>query len=478
MKTDHNKAENPLRQAISRRSFLRHSGGCAALSSGAVLNTLLQLQTFNTAVAAQSNADYKALVCIFLHGGIDSYNVLCPLEPNEYDDYRQVRSNLALNYDPNDPDNDDVHEIVDAASGRKFGMHHGLTRLAELFRNGKMAFLANVGSLIERTDMSSYQAKRNLPLGLYSHADMIRHWQTAVPQSRTQLTGWAGRMADLLLDRVNQNPTISMNISLNEVNIFETGDTVVPYVIQDSGATRLNGYRGGWRFDKVLTDATDQILVETYRDLLEKTHAQTRRTAIDAAIAFNDATNNVEINTPFPNHYFGRQLKMVAKTIGARQALNQQRQIFFVSRGGWDHHAGLIGRQNAMLPEVDGGLASLYDALVELGVQNDVVIFTMSDFARTLSSNGKGSDHAWGGNHMIIGDSVRGGRIWGDYPTSLALGNPLDTGRGRLIPTTSVDEYAAELALWYGATNSDLDTILPNIRNFYGGSGSPIGFMA
>ncbi|HHM12888.1 MAG TPA: DUF1501 domain-containing protein, partial [Planctomycetaceae bacterium] len=122
--------------------------------------------------------------------------------------------------------------------------------------------------------------------------------------------------------------------------------------------------------------------------------------------------------------------------------------------------------------------ASLYDALVELGVQNDVVIFTMSDFARTLSSNGKGSDHAWGGNHMIIGDSVRGGRIWGDYPTSLALGNPLDTGRGRLIPTTSVDEYAAELALWYGATNSDLDTILPNIRNFYGGSGSPIGFMA
>lgn len=470
---------NAFRHAISRRSFLKHSGGCAALTSGAALSTLLQLKAVNTAVAAQSgNAGYKALICIFLHGGIDSYNVLCPLEDGEYADYKQVRSNLALNYDPNDPDNDDVHEIVDGASGRRFGVHHGMPGMAELFRNGKLAFLANVGSLIERTDMNSYRAKQNLPLGLYSHADMIRHWQTSVPQSRSQLTGWAGRMADLLTDRVNANATISMNIALNSMNIFETGDTVVPYIIQDRGATLLYGYRRGGKLNKVLTDTTDQMLAETYRNLLEKTHAQIRRTAIDAAIDFNNATSGVTLNTQFPNTYFGRQLKMVAKTIGARQALNQDRQIFFVMRGGWDHHAGLISRQNAMLPEIDAGLYALYQALVELGVQNDVVTFTASDFARTLSSNGKGSDHAWGGNHMIIGDAVRGGRIWGDYPTSLALGNPLDTGRGRLVPTMSVDEYAAELALWYGATNSDLDTILPNIRNFYSGGGSPIGFLA
>ncbi len=440
---------------------------------------MLQLQAVNSAVAAQAApGGFKALVCIFLHGGIDSYNVVCPLEPQEYDDYRTVRSNLALNYDPNDPDNDDVHEITDATSGRKFGMHHGLPKLAGLFRDGKMAILANVGSLVERTDMSSYQARRNLPLGLYSHSDMIRHWQTSVPQSRVQLTGWAGRMADILMDRVNANAKVSMNIALNEINIFETGDKVVPYVIQDTGATKLYGYRGRWKPDRVLTDATDRLLAATYRDLLEKTHAQTRRTAIDAAIAFNNATQNVTLNTPFPNTYLGRQLKMVAKTIGAHAGLGHERQIFFISRGGWDHHANLIGRQNAMLPEVDGALHAFYTALVELGVQSDVVTFTASDFARTLSSNGKGSDHAWGGNHMIIGDSVLGGRVFGDYPTSLALGNTLDTGRGRLIPTTSVDEYAAELALWYGATNSDLDTILPNIRNFYTGGGSPIGFMS
>ncbi len=469
--------KSALRHAVSRRSFMKYSGGCAALSSASALATLLQLKTMNSAVAAQANGDFKALVCIFLHGGIDSYNVVCPLEQQEYADYRTIRSNLALNYDPNDPDNDDVHEIIDGTSGRKFGMHHGLPKLAQLFRDGKMSFVANVGSLIERTDMDSYRARRNLPLGLYSHADMIRHWQTSVPQSRTQLTGWAGRMADILTDRVNANATISMNIALNNVNIFETGDTVVPYVIQSNGATKLYGYQGGWKPDRVLTDATDQILAETYRNLLEKTHAGNRRSAIDAAIDFNNATGDVTLNTPFPNTGFANQLKMVAKTIGARQKLNQERQVFFVQRGGWDHHAGLIGRQNQMLPEVDGALAAFYESLVELGVQSDVVTFTSSDFARTLSSNGRGSDHAWGGNHMVIGDAVLGGRFFGQYPTSLAAGNSLDTGRGRLVPTTSVDEYAAELALWYGVSNGELDTILPNIRNFYSGSGSPIGFL-
>ena len=173
---------------------------------------------------------------------------------------------------------------------------------------------------------------------------------------------------------------------------------------------------------------------------------------------------------------------MTAKTIAARQTLGQTRQIFLVERGGWDHHSNLKTNQRNMLPEISQALAAFYAATEELGVETDVTTFSISDFARTLSQNGSnGSDHAWGANHYVMGGAVKGGSVYGDYPQSLAAGNPLDVGRGRLIPTTAVDQYAAELALWFGMQNNgDLETVLPNIRNFYasGASASPLGFMA
>jgi len=472
----HDKTQEQLKQAVSRRAFLKYSGGCTALTSAAVVSTMLQLKTMNSAVAAQGGLPgYKALVCLFLHGGADSFNMLAPLNANEYADYKTVRGNLALNYDPNDAPNSQLIKIIDSTRG-DFGMHKGLAGMAELYGQGKVAWLANVGSLVAPTDQGSYGARQNLPLGLFSHADMIRHWQSSVPQSRAQLTGWAGRMADLLTDSVNQHPTISMSMAMNSVNLFETGERVVPYIIGTSGATPLYGYGGNWVPNKIMTDTTDQILAETYRNLFEKTHANVRRASIDAAQEFNNATGGVTLQTVFPRTALGRQLEMIAKTIGASGTLGQTRQIFFLERGGWDHHDGVLNKQAAMLPEIDAALRAFYDATVELGVGNDVTTFTSSDFARTMSSNGNGSDHAWGGNHMIMGGSVLGGRIYGEYPASLRLGNTQDVGRGRLIPTTSVDEYAAELALWYGLTEAEAKTVLPNLSNFYS-SGSPIGFL-
>ncbi len=465
---------NPL-PALSRRNFLQLSGGCAALSSTSLLSTLVNLKLTNTAMAAGGDlSGYKAIVCVFLLGGYDSFNVLTPYEDQEYAAYAAARTNLAL------PKNE-LLQISDS-SGRRFGVHPGMSEIHALYNQRKAAFIANVGSLVEPIADKASLAAAKKPLGLYSHSDLIQHWQTSIPQTRSQVTGWGGRMADMLTDSVNNHPTIAMNIALGSLNIMETGQNVVPYVVQSSGATTLNGYGNtGLGQDGMFSRFTDDVLGQNYGDLLEKSYARIRKNSIQAAIDFNNATGAVNLTTPFPTTSLGASLNMVAKAIGARNTLGQSRQIFFVSAGGWDHHDEVISNQANMLPVVSQALNSFYNATVELGVANDVVAFTASDFARTLSSNGNGSDHAWGGNHLVVGGGVAGRQVYGRYPETLALGNSLDTStRGRLIPTTSVDEYNAELALWFGVANdSALVDVLPNIRSFYSESNNslPIGFM-
>lgn len=458
---------------FSRRDFIKAAGGCGALTSASVLSSILNLQATNTAVAASGDTSgYKALVCLFTFGGWDSFNVLTP-NGTRYDEYATVRDTLAI-------PQADLLPISDS-SGNSFGLHPALTDIQGLYNSGKVGMVANVGSLVAPTTRADYQLKKNLPLGLFSHADLIRHWQTSVPESRSHLTGWAGRMADLLTDTVNTNSAVSMNISLNSTNLFETGNSVVPYVVGRNGATTLNGYGSTGAENRILTRTTDGLLEQTYRNLFEQTHSSIRRQSIDAAETFNTATNSVALNTVFPDTGLGNDLKMVARSIASRETLGQSRQIFFVSRGGWDHHAQLLNNQDNMIPDVNASLKAFYDATVELGVDADVTTFTMSDFARTLSPNSNlGSDHAWGGNCMVMGGSVNGGDIHGEYPESLLLGNSLDVGRGRLLPTTSVDEYAAELAMWFGVENdNNMEYVLPHIRNFVAaGNASPIGFMS
>lgn len=478
MTMEHVVAKGPL-----RRDFLKMAGGCAALTNTSLLSTIFNLSATNAAVAENVSGltGYKAIVCVFLFGGNDSYNMLSPLTPGEREDYLDARGGV---YEPGNGalglDDTTLHAITDTDTSRTYGIHPSMPDLMPLYEDGKLAFLANVGSLVGPTTMDDYIAQSNLPLGLFSHADLQRHWMTSVPQTRSQIDGWAGRMADCI---ATSTDGISMNIALNSVNMWQTGGQVVPYIITDSGASEVGWYGQTWTQAKIFTTLTDDALTRAYGNLVERTFANANQNALDSAINFNTATSAVDLPTVFPNESLANQLKMVAKTIGARNdpAINQTRQIFFVSAGGYDNHDELINNQAENLAEVSQALAAFYQATVDLGVADDVLTFTASDFARTLNSNGRGSDHAWGGNQIVMGGSVNGGKIHGDYPDSLAPGNELDLGRGRLLPTTAVDEMAAEIAMWYGVGNdSNLEYILPNIRNFPSvNSGTrPIGFMA
>lgn len=476
-----------------RRELLKSAGGCAALTNTSLLSTLFSLSATNSAVAQTGElSGYKAIVCLFLFGGNDSFNMLTPLTSGERQDYltarggEYVQGNGALGLPASN-----LHSITDSSTGRTFGIHSAMGELKTLYDQQKLTFLCNVGSLVEPTTMTQYNQSRNLPLGLFSHADLQRHWMTSVPQTRSQITGWAGRMADMVTGATNLNENISMNISLNNVNMFQTGGSVVPYVITDSGAQEVGWYGPTWTQAKIFTTLTDDVLSRSYGNLLERTFANQNRTALDAAIEFNDAVeqqSNVDTYFPGTLSSLQRQLRMVAKAIAAQNTLKQSRQVFFVSHGGWDNHDELINNQSGNLATISQALKSFQDAMDGLGKSNDVVTFTASDFARTLSSNGGGSDHAWGGNQLIMGGKVVGGRIHGHYPTSLSNptapsslgGFDLDTGRGRLIPTTSVDQMSAELAMWYGLPNDNkMEQILPNIRNFHSaGSSLPIGFLS
>lgn len=469
---------------INRRQFLG-SASCAAVGSASLYSTLLNLRMANSAAAetlpsasadllALGN-DFRALVCIFLAGGNDSFNMLVPHDNSSYSEYAQIRADLALpkgNLLPITPGNQ---------PGRQFGVHPSMPEVAQLFNDGNLAFVANVGTLVEPTTKSGYESGLNtLPLGLYSHSDQIMHWQTSVPDKRTGF-GWGGRTADLL-HSLNDNDKISMNISLAGTNLFQTGTSLTEYTISSSGngAIQIHGHDDtSWSRHVLQNAAIESMLDLQYQNLFEQTFANTTRSAIDGADLFATAIGNVSpFATQFSDNELSNDLSMVAKSIAARQALGFRRQTYFILLGGWDHHDEVLENQVEMLSIVSKGLKEFYDALGEINLQHAVTTFTASDFGRTLTSNGQGSDHAWGGNHMVMGAAVNGGNIYGEYP-ALYEDNPLDTGRGRLIPTTSCDEYFAELAMWLGVAPSDLPMVFPNIGRFYDVSTKqmPLGFL-
>lgn len=469
---------------ISRRRFLGRAS-CRAVSTIPVLNTLLNLRLAENlaAVTAPATGEYRALVCVFLSGGNDSFNMLVPREAGAYAAYQSSRSNLAL------PPAQliDVHPL----GLPDFGVHEGMPEVASLFESGDAAFVANVGTLIEpvqnRTQVN--QNLKKLPLGLYSHSDQIEQWQTSVPHSRSGI-GWAGRMADIL-QGLNTNQAVPMNVSLDGSNVWQTGDTVAEYSITTEGAVGLANYNSLWQANQALTQAlsqgVDSQLSQQYSNLLCQTFNSRKKQAIEAYNVFAAATApDLPAGVTFPNTTLGNSLRMVAKTIQGRNGIGAKRQTFFVQRTGWDHHSGVLGYQATMLPEVSAAIGAFQNAMNAIGMADQVTLFTASDFGRTLTSNGQGSDHAWGGNQVVVGGSVIGKKIYGQYPDLVVNPdsgpevNPLDTGRGRFIPTTSCDVFFAELALWLGVAPGDLPVVLPNIGNFYntGGGSPPLGFMA
>ena len=468
----------------SRRRFLGQAS-CGAVSSIPVLNTLLNLQLAESlsAVTAPASGEYRALVCVFLNGGNDSFNMLVPRDPGAYATYQAARSNLALA--------PAQLLTINPIGLPDFGVHSAMPEVASLFQSGAASFITNVGTLIEPVSNRTQVAQnlKQLPLGLYSHSDQTDQWQTSIPQSRSGI-GWAGRLADILKS-ANTSQVVPMNISLDGSNVWQTGSTVSEYSITTSGAVGLNGYNAAWQGSQALTQAlsqgVDSQLAQQHANILMQTFNTRKKQALDAYQVFATASAPaLPGGVTFPNTFLGNRLAMVARAIQGRAGMGAVRQTFFVQRPGWDHHSGVLSYQATMLPEVSAAIGAFHSAMTAIGMQNNVTLFTASDFGRTLTSNGQGSDHAWGGNQIVVGGSVLGKRIFGQYP-DLAINpdtgpevNPLDTGRGRLIPTTSCDAFFAELALWLGVAKSDLPLILPNIGNFHSTTSSapPVGFMA
>ncbi|MEE9373303.1 MAG: DUF1501 domain-containing protein [Saprospiraceae bacterium] len=463
---------------MKRRKFI-HNASCAAMGSSTMLSTLLNLKAANAASIANStvvkDGDYKALVCILLQGGNDSFNMLMPRTGQPYQEYKTTRSNLALK-------SEDMLPITPKTSnGRDFGLHPSLQNVKRMFDEEKVAFLANVGTLVEPTTPDDFFAETvKLPLGLLSHSDQVQHWQTAFPQDRSAL-GWGGKISDLIGD-MNNNQSISMGISMNGNNTFQAGKNAIAYAVDPvEGPQGIEGYLADDGFGRIRTKAIDDILGQNYADLYEKTYIDVIKNSRDTFLQFNDALKQIPtdgIIYPTDEWQVGESFNMVKNTIAAHNILDLQRQTFFISFEGWDHHDEVLDAQTAQFSALDRALDSFQKSMVAQGLEDSVTTFVISDFARTLTSNGNGTDHAWGGNVFALGGAVKGGDIYGKYP-NISLKDDSDLGGGIFVPGISADEYFAELALWFGVPATDLPLIFPNIRNFYNlNSGQyPLGFL-
>lgn len=469
-----------ISRELSRRKFI--GACCAAVSATGMLSALAQLRLMG-AVASPSNTpligadvpDYRALVCLFLAGGNDANNLIIPNDSSGYSTYAAGRTTLAL------PQTGLLGISPKTTDGRAWALHPSTTALKTLFDTGKCALLANVGTLCVPTTKTQYQkGSVPLPLQLFSHNDQQVEWQSSVPD-KPFATGWGGRLADLT-NAFNGNSSISMSISLNGQNSFQVGKSVVQYSVGTNGAIALTGSSTSATSSQgIRTKAQNDILASPNANLFDTAFAGMTSNAIgDSALLSSVLGGSAPFTTTFPTSNLGQQMRMIARLIAVRNTLGLKRQVFFARIGGWDLHDNQLnagdptsGAHANLLADVANSLKAFYDATVELGVADKVTTFTASDFGRTLRSNGDGSDHGWGSHHIVVGGGVKGGDIYGKMP-DLTVNGPDDTGSGRWIPTTSVDEYSATLATWFGVSSTDLPVVLPNIGRF---AKPNLGFM-
>ena len=481
-------------KTMKRREFLRLLSSVTAVPLMGPLSEL--------AYGAGPFNDYRAIVCVFLFGGNDAHNMIVPLD-SRYATYGANRGPLAL------PQASlQANAITDPTQGT-FGLHPRMTRTKSLFGSGKLALISNVGVLLRPTTKFDYQNRSQLPPQLFSHNDMQDHWHTGHPQVPVA-DGWGGRLADLIQSA--NTGQLSVAISTASSGVFLKGGSAVAHqvgtynppnpIVQRIRAWRdwdTNGANPQAVYRNAITMARANIMEDQFGDVASRS-VEINDFILSSLYSGPDASGKyaekIPINTVFPTgNPLAAQLRTVAMMIAARQALGVKRQIFFVSVGGnFDTHSDqfdagastlkpgandpviLFGKHADLLSQVDAGLQAFYDATVELGVQNNVTTFTESDFGRTLTSNGKGSDHGWGSHHLVLGGAVKGGRIYGTFHNmQIGTGNPADAGQGRLIPDYSVDQYAATLSKWMGASATDMNVVFPNLANF---NVTDLGFMA
>ena len=497
----------------TRRDFLRQAS-CAAVGTIALTNTIRDLRLINAAVAQTGLTGYKAMVCIFLAGGNDANNWVVPTDTATYNQYTAIRANLTLPQASLLPLYATGTTPYTDAAGHTYGFHPACPELQTLFSEDKLAVTFNVGTLVRPTTRTQYLANTSFytPPQLFSHSDQVTQWQTSIPDA-PPVTGWGGRVADLLNATANPTGNISMSVSLNGSNTFEVGNIVSQYQVSTTGAVTTSGnlmsgtgarvramksilglsntnlqrtaYAGVMQSAITIADLLNTNIGAT----LDPTDSPASYTAQSASAPWRWNTGLTGIYTTavqanglggFPNTALGTQLKMVARLIAARglSAFNMNRQIFFCGVGGYDTHTSQVsvngtdqpinpnGAHYKLLAEVSLCMFAFQRAMEQLGLSNNVTTFTASDFSRTLPTNSQGSDHGWGSHHITMGGAVNGGQTYGKLPT-FAINGPDDTGLGRWIPTLAVDQYSATLAKWFGVdTGTNMGAVFPNLSRF------------
>jgi uncharacterized protein (DUF1501 family) len=469
--------------ATSRRDFLRTSA-CAL--GGLALASSVESFGIVHALTPQAATDYKALVCVFLNGGNDGNHMFISL-----DQYNGPGGSTAPGPEGYFPTRNAAGLAMPQASllsvspvsGGSYAFHPNMPEMQSLFNAGRLAVLCNNGPLVEPLTRTTYQnGSGKKPLQLFSHSDQVGLFQTAISNSVSQ-TGWGGRLADRT-GGLNGVATFPQNVSIAGINLLLTGIDTRQLAVSDSNTLLQNVLV----LNMSGTSSEQASRLASFNELrtldghikLVKAASDTRTSAIQTDNAL--ASVNPSLATVFPNTSLGRQLLQVARLIKActdpAAGINMKRQIFFTQIGGFDTHSDQhptqLGGQDLLMQQVSQAMNAFYLASVELGLQNNITTFTMSDFGRTLQPAGSGAqvgtDHAWGNHQLIVGGAVLGRTLYGTYPT-LRLGGPDDTDggsnpRGRWIPTTSVEQYAATLASWYGLSSSDLTAVFPLIGRF------------
>ncbi|MEO8804100.1 MAG: DUF1501 domain-containing protein [Rudaea sp.] len=480
---------------VDRRKFIKQTL-CAALGGASLYSALGNMRVLQAATRASSYAfsDYKALVCVFLYGGNDSFNTVVPYTTSAYNAYygsSGVRSALALQRNL-------LHSLSDTTSssgdGIAYALHPNMPELATLFNAGHAAIVANVGTLVGPVTQNAYQnGSPALPPQLYSHADQTAYWQSS-PPSNAPVTGWGGRIADMV---ISANPSgIPTMTGLNGQDVFMRGDLVSGYAMNADSASTLDfpyDSRG-----EIETRFQALFGAGTQANAMERTYAARMNHSMATADIINAAIGTHSFSSFFPNatgYDLDTQLQSVAQLIWAANNniagyTGLKRQVFFVSAGGYDTHDGELASHSDILSLLSKALSGFYNALASTGLASKATAFTASDFGRTLTNNDGGTDHGWGSHHFVVGGAVTGKKFYGNgcgfsgqasnygvvmpsllNPTSSNYGsspnlNDSGDGNGRLIPTTSVDQYAATLANWFGLSASDIGLIFPNLSNF------------
>lgn len=464
----------------SRRHFLHTLGRLAA--SGAVRPAALPLAAGLAGVAtlAQragatgssggSTGGYKALVCLFLHGGNDAHNWLVPADPAEHNAYTAARAGLGLPRETLLP-----LPAAGLPAGRSLALAPPLADLHTLYLQGRAALLANVGPLDAPITKADYQARRHVPARLFSHNDQQSVWQSLSPEGAR--SGWGGRMGDLLAS-ANAQPVFTA-VSAAGNAVFLTGRDVVQYQVNASGPVAVAALGREWLFgSRQAGAALHELLQDAGSNPFQQELTRVMQRGLAAEALLKQAlagapqptlpARTLALSTglaPLAEDPLAQQLQMVARLIAAHGALGMQRQVFMVSLGGFDTHARQLADHHDLSLRVAAAVRWFDDTMQALGLGQQVALFTASDFGRTLTSNGDGSDHGWGAHHFVVGGGVLGGRLHGRMP-AVALGTADEVGSGRLLPSTGVVQLAAALGSWLGVPAAALPDVLPGLQRF------------